>query len=92
MKPEIVVDVDAGAVDLLGAEGLQRLMRCYSVWLLTARGEHRFAELQAELSKRGIFPGSHYIGVTNIVWTRVKHILSPRAEKDAEVLLLVAGT
>jgi hypothetical protein len=86
MKPEIAVDVDAGAVDVLGADGLKRLMQHYSVWLLTARGEHRFGELQMELMKKGMFPGSHYVGITNLVWMCMKYIISPRARTVEEQL------
>lgn len=86
MKPEVAVDVDAGMVDLLGADGLQQLMSRFSVWLLTARGEHRFAELQMQLMQRGIFFGQHYVGVCNIVRPCMKAIISPRARTIEELL------
>lgn len=88
MKPEIAIDVDAGAVQMLGEATLRLLMQRYSVWLLTGRGEHRFAELQAQLAQLGIFPGTHYVGVTDRLWSTFRHLVSPRAEKDADTLLL----
>lgn len=88
MKPEIALDVDAGAVEMLGESKLRELNRRYSVWLLTGKGEHRWQELQAQLSKSGIFVGTHYVGVTDRLWTTFQCIISPRAEKDADTLLL----
>lgn len=88
MKPEVAIDVDAGTVEMLGEAKLRQLMQRYSVWLLTGRGEHRFAELQTQLTQEGIFPGTHYVGVTDRLWSTFRHIISPRAEKDADTLLL----
>lgn len=88
MKPEVAVDVDAGTVQMLGEAKMRQLMQRYSVWLLTGRGEHRFGELQAQLTRDGIFPGTHYVGITDRLWSTFQHIVSPRGEKDADVLLL----
>jgi hypothetical protein len=84
MKPEIAVDVDAGAVEQLGEAGLKRLMKRYSVWLITGRGEHRFAELQSQLTKQGIFPGTHYVGVTDRLRATFVLIVSPRACREVQ--------
>lgn len=63
-------------------------MQHYAVWLLTGKGEHRFQELQATLSKLGIFPGTHYVGITDRLWSTFRIILSPRATNDPEHLFV----
>jgi len=80
MKPEIAVDADSGMLEWPGvAEALRELNTRFAVWLLTGRGEHRFAELQSRLTQYGIFPGTHYIGMTNVFRQSFVFLLSPRA-------------
>lgn len=90
MKPEIAVDADSGMLEWPGApDALRQLNARFSVWLLTGRGEHRFAELQSRLTKYGIFPGTHYIGVTNVFRESFVFLLSPRARSACSTLDLL---
>jgi hypothetical protein len=87
VKPEIAVDADSGMLEWPGvADALRELNARFSVWLLTARGDHRFAELQSRLTKYGVFPGTHYIGVTNVFRESFVFLLSPRARSACSTL------